>query len=73
MKSNEEILKSKGITEHSANHNYEYLYKSVLESMKEAQIEVLNDVLDKYVKQIGYRVPVLLIEMIQELKNSLND
>jgi hypothetical protein len=67
MKSNEEILKSKGITEHSANHNYEYLYKSVLESMKEAQIEVFNELIDRYIDSEDNMLNVVM-KLKEELK-----
>lgn len=40
MKSIEEKLKSKGITEKSKFHNYDYLYKSVVEIMKEYEEEL---------------------------------
>ena len=35
MKTAKEILRTKGITEKSKNHVYDYLYKSTIEAMEE--------------------------------------
>ena len=35
MKTREDILQSKGINQRTARHDYDYLYKSILEAMEE--------------------------------------
>jgi len=44
----EEILKKKGITPKTKFHNYDYLYKSVLEAMEEYKGEKDKTKLEKY-------------------------
>lgn len=39
----EKYLKSKGITSETKYHNYEYLYNSIIEAMKWAYNDGLND------------------------------
>jgi len=42
MKTIEERLKSKGITEKTKFHNYDYLYKSIVEIMQEYEKELIK-------------------------------
>ncbi len=44
--SNEEILKEYGITERTSHHNYDYLYKSILSAMQQAQEEAVKAALE---------------------------
>ena len=53
MKTAEEILLSKGITEKTKYHNYPYLYQSVLEAMEEyAQQKIIEEEIDSAIQGI---------------------
>ena len=47
MKTNPEILKEHGITSLTKHHNYNYLYENILQAMKEAQGEAVDELIKK--------------------------
>ena len=62
-----EILKKKGITPTSRYHNYDYLYKSIVEVVKQA----CDDSIELYVDMTGYENEDIKNESIIKVKKQI--